>query len=119
MSINTVNLDIDVATDYYIETLYEDDLTKLPMDLTGYSAIMKIRPSWDDPVVFQTLSSNNGRIMLGGITGKILVHLLPEDTDPSNIAWTRAVYDIVLTDSNGIIFKLVSGMINLIGTASI
>ena len=114
-----LNLDIDVGTDFYIDTSYEDNITKLPMDLTGYSALMELRPSWNDNTLLLTLSSGNGKILLGGVDGTILVHFSPADTaQPAGVYWDRAVYDLILTDNNNISFKLISGMINLVGVVS-
>lgn len=121
MAGTVLNLDIDSGTDYYLDTFYVDYTTNLPKDTTGCSVLVQVRSAWNDPYPYLTLSSNNGRILLGGTDGTILVRFTPEDTTPSyqNIKWSRGVYDLVITDPNGYRTKLLKGFINIIGTCSV
>ena len=121
MSVIILNLDIDAGTDFFVDTSYLDYTTNLPKDLTGYTAILAVRSSYTDPNPYLVLTNGNNRILLGGTQGTIISHFIPSDTDPSQqpIAWRRAVYDLIIVDTNGLITKLMSGMINVIGTVSI
>jgi hypothetical protein len=120
MSSSILNLEIDSMTDYYLDTIYEDYVTNLPINITGYTATLTVRASYNDPTILLSLSNSNGRILLGGADGTILAHFLPIDTNPSlqTVPWTTAVYDLLLVDLNGIVIKLVSGMINVVGTVT-
>jgi hypothetical protein len=65
-----------------------------PVDLTGYTALMQIRPRPSRPVIVE-LSTENGRIQLGGPAGTIALAITGEDT--GELAPThRAVYDLLL-----------------------
>ena len=116
-----LNLDIDAGTDYYLDTYYADYTTNLPKDTTGYTAIMEIKSGAEAKYPYLTLSSDDGRILLGGVDGTILIRFAPEDTNPNlqPTRWNRAVYDLVLTDVNGYRTKLLKGFINVIGTCSL
>lgn len=120
MSVTVVNIDIDAGTDFYLDTTYTDYTTNLPKDLTGYSALIELRSTYNDPRVFLRLSTDNGRILLGGAEGTIIARFLPEDTNPikQSFPWTRAVYDLVVIDPNGIRVKLLKGFVNVVGTCS-
>ena len=121
MSTTSLNLDIDAGTDYYVNTTYVDYITNLPKPLAGYSAVMELRYTWDDLRVLQTLSTANGRVVLGATSGVITAHFLPADTSPNQqlpYQWDRAVYDLIITDPNGVKTKLLKGFINIIGTVT-
>lgn len=121
MSGTVLNLDIDAGTDHYVNTTYVDFITNLPKNLTGYSALLEVKYEWEDPRVLLTLSSSNGRILLGGVAGTITIHFTPADTTPSSqtYKWDRAVYDLIVTDNNTIKTKLLKGFINVVGTVSL
>jgi len=121
MSVTINNIDLDAGCDFFLETVYLDYTTNLPKDITGYTAILAVRDSYMQPNPYLVLTNGNGRIVLGGPSGTIIAHFIPGDTDPSQqaTAWTKAVYDLILVDKNGIVTKLMSGRINVIGTVSI
>ena len=118
MSTSILNFSIDAGTTYYLEAEYLDNITNLPNDLTGYTAVLDVRYSYGDARILLSLSTFNGRILLDTL-GNIMVSFLPEDTNPSlqtPYAWTNGVYNLVLTDPNGVVIKLLSGIINVLGT---
>ena len=119
MSSSVLNLEIDSMTDYYLDTIYNDYVTNLPINLSGYTATLDVRLAYNDPTLLVSLSSGNGRILLGN-DGTILAHFIPADTDPSKqpVNWIHAVYDLVLWDPNGIKIKLLNGMIDVVGTST-
>lgn len=55
------------------------DSTSSPTDLTGYEAIMEIKDG--NCIVLFTLSTTNGRITLGGVTGTVDLFISAADTD--------------------------------------
>jgi hypothetical protein len=58
---------------------------------------------------------------MGGPLGTITVAFLPADTNPNQQTtfWTRGVYDLFITDSNGIKIKLLKGFVNVVGSVSL
>lgn len=122
MSVLVLNLDIDSGCHYYLNTIYTDNTTNLPRDITNYHATLEVRSEWDSPTILLTKSDGAGSILMGGPLGTITVAFLPGDTDPNQQTptfWTRGVYDLVITDSNGIKIKLLKGFVNIIGSVSI
>ena len=121
MAVTKLNLVIDAGTDYFLSAEYDDYLTGLPRDISGYNAVLEVRPDWNDSTVLLTLSNSNGGILLGETGGGIVAHFTPADTDPYQqpIAWTKGVYDMLLTDQNQVVTKLLTGYIIISGTVSL
>lgn len=82
-----------------------------PIDLTGCSARMQVRPSVASPIVLLGLSSDNGRIALGGASGTIELHLSAADT--AAIAWDAGVFDLEVEDAAGDVVRLAAGSIKV------
>lgn len=81
----------------------------LPVDLTGCSARMQVRSTVDSPVVLLALSTDDGRIVLGGPAGT--VQLLLSATETAALAWRQAVYDIEIEWPDGTVRRLAQGAI--------
>jgi hypothetical protein len=80
------------------------------IDLTGYSARMHVRKDVDASATLVELSTDNGRITLGGPSGQITLRL------PASVTSTiqrPGVYDIELTSPNGAITRLLKGEFRL------
>lgn len=116
-----INIELEEAMDYTLSLTYRDETTNLPVDLTGYSAELEVRPAFGDPSILFTLTNGNGRIIFGGVSGAIDINFLPADTDQSQLytAWTRAAYDLVVTDTLGKKKKILKGFITISRTTSL
>ena len=79
-------------------------------DLTGYTARMQIRTEIDSPDVVISLTTQNGRITLGGEAGTITLVILAADT--ANIT-SDGVYDIEIIDGQNRVFRVLKGKIRL------
>lgn len=115
------NIEIEEGMHYTIPLTYRDETTNLPVNVTGYSAELEIRLTFGDPSILLTLSTGNGRIILGGVGGAIDINFLPADTDQSQLytSWTRAAYDLVVTDTFGKKKKILKGFVTISRTTSI
>jgi hypothetical protein len=115
-----LNIDLEEKMDSTVRITYTDDTTNLPMDITDYSAILQIRPSFGSDVVIDELTSGAG-LVLGGQSGTIDITFVPSDTDQSGVpyAWTTAAYDLVLIDPQGKRKKLLKGFITIARSASL
>ena len=82
-----------------------------PVDLTGFTAKMQLRFKENDPLIFE-LSNANGRIILGGITGKI--NLLINATDSSTILKGKYKYDLKMTSPSGFVTYLIEGVFEVV-----
>ncbi|MDO9711038.1 hypothetical protein [Paracraurococcus lichenis] len=84
----------------------EENEVLTPVDLTGYTAAMHIRHRITDAVPLITLTTENGRIILGGTEGTITLMIADEDT--ATLPPCRAVYDLKLAVSGGV-FRFMGG----------
>lgn len=101
------DLEIDQGSHFSI-TFTREDSMGAPYDLTGWTAKMQIRASrWDDedtPLV--TLTDTDG-ITLGSTAGTVTVDISAART--ADLISGECVYDILLTDTGGKIFRLIEG----------
>jgi hypothetical protein len=67
-----------------------------PINLTGYTATLQIRPYALSTQVYYDASSN---IVLGGIAGTITLTIPPSVTE--TFTWWNGVYDLLLTSADG------------------
>lgn len=77
-------------------TFTEDDGTT-PIDLTGKTALMQVRKSFDDPVVQIELSTENSRITGMGSDGVMNLSISADDTEtlmPFGCVWDMLLIDI-------------------------
>lgn len=77
-----------------------------PWNLTNYSATMTVRTFIGATTTAVLATNANGKIVLGGAAGTVLVTLTDEETaalDPS-----RFVYDFIL-DSGSVVTRLLEG----------
>jgi hypothetical protein len=81
----------------------------VPVNLTGYSARMQVRESYDAGTAVVSLTSGTG-ITLGGTAGTIGIALTPTQTavldGTPNI---QAIYDLELVSGAGYVTRLVEG----------
>jgi hypothetical protein len=80
-----------------------------PVNLTGYTAKMQVRDPQGDPGddLVVELSTENGRIALGGAAGTI--DLLISATDTAGIDVGSYAHDLMLTSGGGVVTYLVTG----------
>lgn len=82
-----------------------------PVDLTGYTARMHVRKKIGSATVLLTLTTENGKIILGGVLGTI--QLLISATDTSSINWLAGVYDLELISAGGVVKRLLYGSVTV------
>lgn len=87
------NITADQNADFVMSILYKDS-TGTPVNLTGNTAAMMLRPSYQDDVAL-SLSTGSG-IVLGGSAGTIVVTVTAAQNG-SLIGGKAYVYDLVLT----------------------
>ena len=82
-------------------TLAADGVTKTPVNLTGYTAKMTIRKDYDGESAID-LTTENGRITLGGTAGTIALDITAADA--AGLPVMTGVYDLELyaSDANGV-----------------
>lgn len=81
------------------------------VDLTGCTARMHIRGKLADASTLLTLTTENGRIALGGVAGTVDLYISDEDT--AAISWTAGVWDLEIVLSNGDVTRLAEGSVSV------
>jgi hypothetical protein len=79
-----------------------------PVDLTGYTANLQIRPFALSTTILYDASSN---IVLGGTAGTITLTI--PATATAGFTWWNGVYDLILTSSAGVATRLLQGSVTV------
>lgn len=79
-----------------------------PVDLTGYTANMQIRAY---PLAATVLYDASNNIVLGGTAGTVTLTIPAAAT--AGFTWWAGVYDLLLTDPNGIVTRLLNGSVSV------
>lgn len=95
----------------FVKTLSWLDKNKTPINLTGYTAKMQIRPSESSSTVLLELSTTNGLLSITPLTGTI--YILLDKITTAGFKWRLGVYDLLLTSIDGNAKKLIKGEINV------
>lgn len=93
------------------EILTWKDANRDPVDLSGYTARMQVRLTARAPEVLIGLTTENGRIQLGGANGTVTLKIAASDT--VTFPSTPHAYDLELEDSDGRVTRLVEGIFNI------
>jgi hypothetical protein len=95
------------------ESIIYKDAARVPIDLTGYSAKMQIRPYIGSSEVIDTLISGE-ELTITGASGKIDIEI--DATVTASYNFTEAVYDLEVTPPSGATGteKLLYGKVKLI-----
>jgi hypothetical protein len=91
-------------------TVYNDLARTDPVDLTGYTARMMVRSDYENPTALVSLTTENGRITLGGAAGTIT--LLISATDTAGFTKGDYVYDLELV-SGATVTRVLQGKIKV------
>lgn len=83
------------------------------VDLTGWTARMQVRdPANDDGTPLLELTTEDGRIILGGAAGTIRLLLSAAETDA--LDWSAGLYDLELVEPlTGVVTRLLSGWVKV------
>lgn len=92
------------------QTAVPPALLGLPVDLTGYTARMQARVAIASTDTLIDLTTENGKLILGGMDGT--VRLLLSDVETAALTWSRGVWDLEL-DSGGDVTRLLYGRIRV------
>lgn len=90
-------------------TTGETQAVAVPVDLTGCTARMQARESFESDVVLLGLTTENGGIILGGPSGEIRLHISAVDT--AALSWRGALYDLEIVFPDGTVIRRMQGKI--------
>jgi hypothetical protein len=104
--------------DFYIEqgatfnrTIVWKDGNEDPVNLSGYTARMQVRKTVTADTPILTLTTENGKITLGGSAGTVILTLAPSDTD--SLETFCGVYDLELQSASGFVTRLLEGQVTI------
>lgn len=80
----------------------------LPVDLTGYTPTLQILPY---PLATSILYDASSNITLGGPTGIITINI--PATITGGFTWWSGVYDLLLTDLAGTVYRFAQGYVTV------
>lgn len=106
IEINTIN-----AADFKSYTSGGYIQFNTPVDLTGYTARMKIKDKVGGTVLL-TLTTENGKIELVAVDSIIRLKLSANET--AALTWKKGVYDLELESPTGVVTELLSGEITVV-----
>lgn len=112
MGVARTNLTIEQGAAFLRIVIYRDNNGN-PVDLTGYTAKMQIRKTKDSSTVILELSTSNGLLVLGGVSGTITMALATGDTDPLDFVWGRYDLELYPDGDTTQAIRLLEGKINL------
>jgi len=96
---------IEQGTTFILELTYLD-ANDAPIDLSGYTAQMQIRPQHGSPVVLAEFSTSETSIIM---TGAGIISIQISDEETRAYKWKRGVYDLEITSGGGIVTRLIEG----------
>ena len=107
-----VNLTIYQGSTFMQEFQWKTGNPAVPVDLTGYTARMQIRPKVTDPTIIATLTTENGGIVFpDAVAGKFMLEISAAAT--ALMEFKNAVYDLEMIMPNGKIKRLFGGTVTL------
>ncbi len=83
----------------------------VPVDLTGCVARAEVRPEIDSPSVLLLMTTENGRIILGGPAGTIRLRV--EAVDTALLSFESAVYDLEVEFPDGTVVRRMAGTVSV------
>lgn len=92
-------------------TITWTDPARKPINLTGYTARMHVRPAADSSTVILELTTSNGRISLGGVAGTVSLNAAANVT--ANLTPGLYVYDLEVVSGGGEVTRLIEGNFNV------
>ena len=107
-----VNLTIYQGSTFMQEFQWKTGNPATPVDLTGFTARMQIRPKITDPTIIATLTTENAGITFtDAVNGKFTMEI--SATDTSAMEFKNAVYDLEMVMPGGRVKRLFGGGVTL------
>lgn len=95
----------------YNQPLVWKDSSGTAVNVTGYTARMQIRKTIDATTIILTLTTENGRITVGGANG--LITLLVSAADTAALTTFCGVYDLEVISPAGVVTRLLEGQVEV------
>lgn len=110
MTAGTYDIIVEQGATFTLAMTWKDSAGSA-VNLTGYTARMQVRPAADSTGTLLTLTTENGRIALGGAAGTITLTVAASDT--AALTAGTGVYDIELVSGGGVVTRLLQGSVTI------
>jgi hypothetical protein len=110
MAAGTYNMTLEQGVDQDLEFLWKDD-TGTPINLTGYTARMQARASYEEAKAVLELSTASNTIVIDGAAGKLTLKFSAAVT--SKVYTLKLVYDIELKDPSNKTLRFLKGKLTV------
>lgn len=108
MAAHKTKLAIDQGATFIKDFVVRDAQGAL-VDLSGCTAEAQIRSEVESPTVLLSMTTGNGRIVLGGVTGT--VQIVIDDATTDTMTFEQAVFDLEVLFPTGNRTRLMSGTV--------
>lgn len=108
MGAGIYHMKLDQGSTFSLVLTYKDSNGDA-INLTGYTARMQMRRNYEDDALIE-LTTENGRIALGGSAGTVTLTISASDT--ASLPPVEGVYDLELVQSS-IVDKLLAGTFSI------
>ena len=115
MAAQRYNLIIDQAATFKLDIFrYTDSSQSQAVDLTGHKIQITIRQNYDstDELYSDDSSQGSTNIVIDAVTGHVTV-TIPSETTAGFPAPYSGVYDLLDTDGNGNVVRLLEGIVSI------
>ena len=110
MSAGRYNIKIEQGATFRFDITYKDS-TQQPVNLTGCTVRMQIRPIPSSTTILVNATQANGKIAVVPLTGRITVTL--SATATAALDFTTARYDLEIAALDGTVTRLLEGAVQL------
>ena len=83
----------------------------VPVDLTGYTARMQIRPDVKSQTIIASASTTDGKIIIEPIDGKLTITF--EATETASFVGDSGRYDLEIESPSGFVTRLIQGKVKI------
>ena len=106
-----LDMEVEKGTTFRHKLTWKSGLegSETPVDLTGATARMQLRPTITSASILHEMTTENGGIELGGALGT--VDLLIIDIDSTAFNWKKAAYSLEVVMANTDIVTLIRGTV--------
>jgi hypothetical protein len=108
---NRYDLEIKQGATLSLTATWKDS-TGTAINLTGYTARMQVRSTYDAATTILSLTSAAGDIVLGGSAGTIAITASATVTATLTAPWA-GVWDLELVSGGGVVTRLLEGSANV------
>jgi len=104
-------LGVPQGSDFNVEIIYQEGEPPVTVDLSGYSAKLQVRRTFDTPVILQ-LSTDDGTIVMNSTAPNIVLKF-PNDVTSRMTVYSDLIYDLEMTSPTGLKSRVMQGKFSI------